>query len=264
MIASLNLVTLEELAKKLAGKPDDAETLNMYLRKLSMTVVPILEAEPEKAEKIIQEAEQMVAKLMESTEQESLKANIERMSNRIIAGLKQRVEMSKRLAMIVGMDAAPLAVEAWVNGEPLTDADLKGKVVLLDFWAVWCGPCIQTFPHLRSLQEEYGDKGLVIIGLTNYYNYAWDEESGHASRGDEEVSHEQEQQMLDKFAQQHDLHHRIAIQKDSSMSEYYAVSGIPHVVVIDREGKVRLYKIGSGPANAEAIEEMIKELLAKA
>ena len=79
----------------------------------------------------------------------------------------------------VGLDwepERPLAVKNWVNGTQLTDADRKGKVVLLDFWAVWCGPCIATFPHLREWNEKYADKGLVVIGLTHKdYGFVWDE-----------------------------------------------------------------------------------------
>ena len=68
--------------------------------------------------------------------------------------------------------------------------------------------------------------------------------------------------MLTKFAEHHSLHHRFAVQKEgSSLSEYYAVGGIPHVVLIDQEGKVRLVKVGSGPENAKAIGDMIEKLL---
>jgi thiol-disulfide isomerase/thioredoxin len=167
------------------------------------------------------------------------------------------------LEAIVGTEAAPLNVEAWINGDPLTDEDLKGKVVLLDFWAVWCGPCIMTFPHLRKWQEEYADRGLVIIGLTNYYNQIWDDEASRPTRSKEKVTPEQEQQMLQKFAEHHQLDHRFAIMKDASLAEYYGVSGIPHVVVIDREGKVQLMRVGSGEEAAKAIEAKIEQLIAE-
>lgn len=149
--------------------------------------------------------------------------------------------------------------------DPLTDADLKGKVVLLDFWAAWCGPCVMTLPHLREWHEKYADKGLVIVGLTRYYNYTWDDEAGRPKRlsADEKATPEQENEMLAKFAEHHNLHHRIAIQKDETLSDYYVVSGIPHVVLVDREGKIRLFRIGSGEANATAIKEMIEELIAE-
>jgi len=165
---------------------------------------------------------------------------------------------------LVGQKAAPLEVQAWVNGSPVTDDDLKGKVVLLDFWAVWCGPCIATFPHLREWNEKYAGKGLVMIGLTDYDNFDWDEQAGKATRSTEEVAPEQEQAMLVKFAAQHKLTHRLGIQKEHALSKYYGVTGIPQVVVIDREGVVRLIKVGSGEANAQAIGELLETLLAPA
>jgi thiol-disulfide isomerase/thioredoxin len=133
--------------------------------------------------------------------------------------VNRQAEAENSRAKLVGQKAAPLAVEAWVNGSPVSDDDLKGKVVLLDFWAVWCGPCIATFPHLREWNEKYAGKGLVMIGLTNYYNYDWDEQAGKATRSALEVSPEKEQAMLVKFAAQHKLTHRFGIQKDHGQSK---------------------------------------------
>jgi predicted transcriptional regulator len=82
------------------------------------------------------------------------------------------------------------------------------------------------------------------------------------AQGEEKVAPEKEREMLVKFAEHHNLHHRFALQKDTVLSEYYAVSGIPHVVVIDREGKVRLIRVGSGDQNAQDIQNMLEKLLA--
>ncbi|MBM4088399.1 MAG: hypothetical protein FJ276_03065 [Planctomycetes bacterium] len=67
--------------------------------------------------------------------------------------------------------------------------------------------------------------------------------------------------MLKRFAEFHNLHHAFAVQKDDTLSEFYGVTGIPHVVVIDRDGKVRMIKVGSGDENAKAIEGLLVELL---
>jgi thiol-disulfide isomerase/thioredoxin len=179
-----------------------------------------------------------------------------------ISQIERPLAASRKLTEMIGKPAAPLKIEAWVNGSPLTDNDLKGKVVLLDFWAVWCGPCIATFPHLREWHEKYADKGFVIIGLTGYYNFKWDEDAGKAMRAENEVPKTEEREMLAKFAKSHDLAHRFAVTADDSLSEYYGVSGIPHVVVIDREGTVRMMKVGSGDETAAAIEEMLEKLIA--
>jgi len=259
----LGRVTLEELAGKLKENPDDTKSISMYGSKVRAAVSPLTRTEPDKAEEILNDAKELLTTTKETAEQDATKKAIEGVEHSF-ARLEQSIEAGKKLAALVGADAAPLEIEAWVNGDPLTDADLKGKVVLLDFWSVWCGPCISTFPHLREWHEKYADRGLVIIGLTSYYNYKWDDQAGRPKRmpGTEKVSPEQEQEMLAKFADHNNLHHRIAIQKDRTLSEYYAVGGIPHVVLIDREGKVCLFRIGSGEKNAQDIAEMIEKLIA--
>jgi len=66
-----------------------------------------------------------------------------------------------------------------------------------------------------------------------------------------------------KFAEHHDLHHVLAVQKDRTLSESYGVTVIPEVVVIDRSGKIQLIKVGSSPDNAKAIHATIEKLLAE-
>jgi thiol-disulfide isomerase/thioredoxin len=175
--------------------------------------------------------------------------------------MAQQLEMELKRAELVGKPALPLDAEVFVNGEALKDEDLKGKVVLLDFWAVWCGPCVATFPHLREWHEKYSDKGLVIIGVTKYYKYDWDDAAKQIKQ-DKELTPENEQKALERFAAHHELKHRFMVTPESSKySQEYAVTGIPQAVLIDREGKVRMIKVGSGDANAHALEEMIEELI---
>jgi len=163
--------------------------------------------------------------------------------------------------------------DAWINGSPLSPADLKGKVILLDFWAVWCGPCIQTFPHLREWNEKYAKDGLVIVGVTRYYEYGWDDAEKRATKRDE-ISKEEERKETEKFLAFHQLKHpsavfnpeideKTAAKKQDKYSQALKVTGIPQAVVIDRKGNVRLIRVGSGPANAHAIEAMIKKCLAE-
>lgn len=175
--------------------------------------------------------------------------------------LDRSLENELKRAELIGKKALPLQADVFVNGAPITDEELKGKVVLLDFWAVWCGPCIATFPHLREWQDKYADKGLVIIGVTNYYKYDWDEENKRI-KSDKELTPENEQKALVKFAEHHNLKHRFMVAPSgSTFSKDYAVSGIPQAVLIDKEGNIRMIKVGSGEANAHALDEMIKELL---
>jgi thiol-disulfide isomerase/thioredoxin len=177
--------------------------------------------------------------------------------------MERTIESAKRLLSMIGQPAPEIDPMEWINGEPLsTLADLKGKVVLVDFWAVWCGPCIATFPHLKHLDEQYKDKGLTIMGVTRQYNMRWDDSTGNYARSQTPVELEDEMNMLEKFIAKHQLTHRTMVTPEKSdMQERYAVTGIPHAVLIDKQGIVRLVKVGSGSQNAEEIESMIKKLL---
>jgi thiol-disulfide isomerase/thioredoxin len=252
--------SIDELKAKVSDNPNDAQALSSYLSKVSSMVLPIARSNPDEAAEVLADAKKFLDGIKEKADSDAAKQMLTR-ADTTFQGLSRTIEGARKLLALIGQDAAPIEAEAWVNGQAVTADDLKGKVVLLDFWAVWCGPCIQTFPHLREWQEKYADKGLVMIGLTRYYNYAWNAETGKAARSPEKVTPEQEQEMLQKFAEQYDLKHVFAIQNGNALSEFYGVTGIPQVVVIDRKGKIRLIRVGSGEANAKDIAEMLEELI---
>ena len=257
----LSRVSIDELCKQLEEEPT-AEGIQKYVMKLGQHLSSLASSDPAKAEEELADAKEFLDGLTENSDSDADVKRAVRLAGRMFDQLEQQIASERKLAELIGKEAPPLGIKEWVNGEALTDDDLEGKVVLLDFWAVWCGPCIATFPHLREWNEKYADKGLVIIGLTRYYNMVWDEDAERAKRSTEEVAPEDEQAMLVKFAEAHDLGHRFGIQADRALSEFYAVTGIPHVVLIDREGKVRLVKVGAGESNAKEIGAMIAELIA--
>src|SRR5687768_4528816 len=194
-----------------------------------MELAPLALADAKQAAEQLAAVKTALQKVKEAAKQEASKDSIEQVV-KSLASIDQDIIAGRKQSDLVGQQAAPLHIDAWINGKPLTDDDLKGKVVILDFWAVWCGPCIATFPHLREWQEQYGDKGLVIVGVTKYYNFRWDEETKRPAKADEDVDPEDEAAMLVKFAESHSLKHRFAIQESSELSSFYGVKGIPQIV----------------------------------
>ena len=66
---------------------------------------------------------------------------------------------------MIGKPAPEFRIKEWKNGEPVTFADLRGKVVLVDFWGYWCGGCVRIMPELFKLHDQYKEKGLVIVSV---------------------------------------------------------------------------------------------------
>lgn len=252
---------LEVAPSAMTDNLDSPQILAAYQLNMSRTISSLMRENPTQADAVLQQTK---ALLEQAKEKQPNPVVAERALQSLTTSLEPRIAAAMKQFAMIGAAAPALDAMAWANGEAGSLGDLQGKVVLLDFWAVWCGPCIATFPHLREWHDQYSSQGLVIVGVTRQYNYAWDDETKRASKAEGEVPLDDELKMLEKFIAHHELRHpTLVTPAGSTMQTDYGVTGIPHAVLIDKQGRVRMIKVGSGQANADALHQMIETLLAE-
>ena len=125
-----------------------------------------------------------------------------------------------------------------IDGGMAKLSDYSGKVIILDFWATWCPPCIKEIPDFVELQKEYGDKGLIILGISLDQN---------------------PKQALPKFIKKYKVNYPILLTDGKVDKSYGGVTGIPTTFIINRKGEIYKRYVGFRPKNV--FEEDIRSLL---
>lgn len=160
----------------------------------------------------------------------------------LLAGLERQVEIQKRDRNLIGTQFSDFA-EKDTTGQPLSVSRFKGKVVLLDFWATWCQPCLQEMPNVIETYQKYHAQGFEVIGVS--------------------LDDEGDREMLAKFTQKYEMpwpqffdgkgwKNKLAVQ--------YEVSSIPRSYLIDGTGKI----IGMNVRGEQLPAAVAKALGAKA
>lgn len=173
---------------------------------------------------------------------------LQRSIPRILSTLTAAVLLAVFTVPTRASDSKPIAgvtAPAWslkdVDGKTVSSADFKGKVVLLDFWATWCPPCKAEIPSFVELQKTYGDKGLVVVGVS------LDEEGAR---------------VLKPFMKQFGINYPVVLGDLKTAQAFGGVRSIPTTFIISRDGRIAGRHVGL--VSKADFEKAIKPLLAAA
>ena len=148
-----------------------------------------------------------------------------------------------RAALAVGILAPEIRSDVWLNSKPLTGEDLKGKVVLVEFWTFGCWNCKHVEPFVKNWHARYAKKGLVIIAV-------------HAP----EFGHERELANVKRYVRENGIQYAVPVDNDFAIWRAFGNRAWPAMYLIDKNGRIQYEHIGEG--QYEQTEEKIRELIA--
>lgn len=160
-------------------------------------------------------------------------------SNAPASGSKE-ASASSASANLPDLGPAPDVELKSLEGESFRLSDLRGQVVLLNFWATWCIPCREEIPELNAMQRDLGERGFTVLGVS---------------------THDSASLIREFSASQVPLQYRLALGGDDAASKY-AAAALPTTVIIDREGRMRFRKVGE--AKRPTFEAAVLPLLDEA
>jgi peroxiredoxin len=131
-----------------------------------------------------------------------------------------------------------------IDGNSVTLSDKLGDVVLVSFWATWCGPCKEEMPHLQKLYTEKKSEGLTVLSIST-------DDARSASK-------------VKPYIKKNGYDFTVLLDRDSSViGTYNPAKTLPYTVVIDRKGEIARQTQGFNPGDEKALEELVVGLLAK-
>jgi thiol-disulfide isomerase/thioredoxin len=166
------------------------------------------------------------------------------MASPVFAGDVTAPESLLRVAEAGGTAPEFSGLRTWFNSGPLRMADLRGKVVLVDFWTYGCVNCVRTLPHMVRLQEKYRDKGLVIVGI-HTPEFPFEKSAGNVQAA----------------LKRHGITYAVAQDNESQTWNAYSNRYWPAQYIVDQSGKIVFQHDGEG--QYEQIDRTIAQLLSK-
>jgi thiol-disulfide isomerase/thioredoxin len=145
---------------------------------------------------------------------------------------------------MIGKPAPDITIATWLNSAPLRMADLRGKVVMVEFWTFGCYNCRNVEPYVKEWYRHYEDQGFVVIGV-------------HSP----EFSHEREMESVKRYMAERHIRFPVPIDNDFSTWNRYGNRYWPAMYLIDKRGIIRYVKIGEGGYGET--EQQIQALLAE-
>ncbi|HVW37945.1 MAG TPA: TlpA disulfide reductase family protein [Pirellulales bacterium] len=218
---------LAQTARKLAvrlAESDDPRVANYAPTVISLSAE--LYQKDDKNDEAI-ECYQEVAKLLANSENDEISRSAEKLEGAI------------RQLKLIG---SPIEIKGkLVDGKKFDWAKFKGKVVLVDFWATWCGPCIEELPNVKEVYEKYHDQGFDVVG----------------------ISLDDDREALEAFLDREHIRWPILFSDDPAatgwdhpMATYFGISSVPATILVDRQGKVVTLS-----AHGERLGELVAELI---
>ena len=160
-----------------------------------------------------------------------------------LCGLLGTMMLIAAPGMVTSTESIQLApsfeVRSLVGDNSINLDEFQGKVVYVDFWASWCGPCLKSFPFMEEMHQQYADQGLVIIAI----NMDQDPQDAH------------------KFITEHPVTFLVGQDTAGAVAEQYGVMAMPSSFVVDRDGLVKNTHFGFKSSDKEEIAASISEFL---
>ncbi|MBI3665555.1 MAG: TlpA family protein disulfide reductase [Acidobacteria bacterium] len=150
--------------------------------------------------------------------------------------IEARIQKNILLLTLEGQPAPPIAAPQWVSAKPKSLDEMKGQVVLLFFWAHWCGDCKKQGPILDRIHSEYSGRALTIVGPTQLY--------GYVTRGETATPKQEMNYLRGDYHTAHPIPAWMPVPVSNENFLKFGVSTTPTLLLVDRQGIVRLYHPG--------------------